>query len=89
MTSIRSVARHTIRRRGREGSTDISCSQTEQETLLRQWILIAGSAILLTTRQIWWTSCPVAEWPLSNDTGIWYCECGLVRSDSETAWYGI
>lgn len=85
MTSIRSVARHAIRHRGREGSTDILCSQTEQETILRQWILIAGSVILLTTRQIW-TSCSVAEWLLSNDTGILYCECGLLRSDSETAW---
>lgn len=71
--------------RGREGSTDVLCSQAEQKTISRQWILIAGWAIISTTRQIW-TPCSVAEWLLSNNSGIWYCECGLPRLDSETAW---
>ena len=36
---------------GQGGSTDVLCSQTEKKTISRQWMLIAGSIILLTTRR--------------------------------------
>ena len=76
MTSRRSVARHIIRHKaGKWALTFYVVNQSEQEAVLRQWIFDSG--INKHSDHSAENGRRFLKWLLSNETGIFSCQCGL------------